>query len=313
MDIYPYILECLIEHPSIRSWPEMRSLVARAVAPKPPHWNLPILACEALGMGPERALPAATAIACLQSSIILIDDMLDEDPRGEHLRVGNGAAANMASAFQAIALEFLSNIPAGAEQALSALHSLNRMILDTSFGQYLDIQNPSDEAAYWQLIRKKSSPFFGAALEVGALVAGASLDIARQFKELGYLYGEIVQIHDDLNDTMAVPASPDWTAGRSPLPIIYAQRVNHPDRERFLQLRSEVLDTEKLEQAQSILVRCGAVSYCLDQILSRYDQARGVLAGIPQINATGLEAMLDMLVLPVRDLFGALSASQNES
>ncbi|RPI28117.1 MAG: hypothetical protein EHM70_17060, partial [Chloroflexota bacterium] len=207
MDIYQYTLQELLDYPQIRTWPEMQSLLGRAVAPKPPHWKLPVLACEALGTAPERALPAVAAIACLQSSIILIDDLLDEDPRGEHLRVGQAAAANMASAFQAVALELLSKACPKHKQEVSALHSLNQMVLMTAYGQYLDTHNPSDESSYWQLVRTKSSPFFGAALEVGAWIAGASIEIARQFKELGYLYGEMVQINDDLSDTMAVPAN----------------------------------------------------------------------------------------------------------
>ncbi len=60
-------------------------------------WCLPILACTAIGGNAERAIPVAAAIGCIQVSIILIDDLLDKDPRGEYHTIGEAEAANSAS------------------------------------------------------------------------------------------------------------------------------------------------------------------------------------------------------------------------
>jgi geranylgeranyl pyrophosphate synthase len=294
----------------IQSWPEMQAVFKKAAAGRPRPWQLPVLVCEAVGGDPARAIPAAASIACLHISLILIDDMLDADPRGEHQHIGAPAAANIASAFQAVALEIITQSEIAPETKLAVLQSLNQMVLTTTLGQYWDTQNPASEETYWRIVQTKSSPFFGTALHIGALLGGASLAVAEQLKVLGNLYGEMIQIHDDLNDAMAVPANTDWTLGRSPLPILFAQLVDHPDRERFLELRREVFTPHNLAEAQTILVRCGAVSYCLDQILYRYDKACKILDGIPLHDCMGLETMIETLIRPIQELFNSLGADQ---
>jgi geranylgeranyl pyrophosphate synthase len=311
VDIYAQLENYLDGLTLIQSWPEMQAIFKKAMAGRPRPWQLPVLVCEAVGGDPARAIPTAASIACLHISLILIDDMLDADPRGEHQRIGAPAAANIASAFQAVGLEIIAQSEIAPEAKLAVLLSLNQMVLTTTLGQYWDTQNPATEATYWRIVQTKSSPFFGTALHIGAVLGGASLAVAEQLRVLGNLYGEMIQIHDDLNDTMAVPANTDWTLGRSPLPILFAQVVDHPDRERFLELRREVLTPDNLAEAQTILIRCGAVSYCLDQILDRYDKACKILAGIPLYDCVGLETMIETLIHPIQELFNSLGVDQS--
>ena len=300
------VLDWLLSLPLAQAWPEMRGLLQRAAAKEDKTWRLPRLACEAVGGRAEQAIPAVAAIACLKISIILIDDLLDADPRGEHHRLGAPATANLAAAFQAAALEAIARSDAPPAAQLAALRSLNAAAWTTALGQQWDAQNPVDEAAYWRVVETKSAPFFGAALHVGALLGGAETETAEQLRRLGGLYGEMIQIHDDLHDTMAVPANPDWTLGRSPLPILFAQVVEHPDRARFLALRRALPDPEALAEAQAILIRCGAVSYGVYQLLGRYERAREMLKRLPLRRDEELAALLEDQARPVRELLASL-------
>ena len=106
----------------------------------------------------------------------------------------------------------------------------------------------------------------------------------------------MVQIHDDLSDAMAAPANPDWMLGRASLPILFAQVVDHPEQERFLALRKAIPDPDALAEAQAILIRCGAVSYCVDQLLHRVQGAEEMLAQISVISPEKLEMLLDDVV-----------------
>jgi geranylgeranyl pyrophosphate synthase len=306
VDIFVQTLGVLCASPTVRAWPEMQALLERAAAHRPRSWTLPVLACEAVGGMAEQAVPASAALACLHTSIMLIDDLLDADPRGEHHRLGAPAVANLAAAFQAVSMNTLAQSRAEPAATLLALRSLTLAALTTSLGQHLDTQNPADEAGYWRVVEAKSAPFFGAALQVGALLGGASLETAEQLRGFGQLYGEMIQIHDDLNDALAVPASPEWTLGRPSLPILFAQVVDHPERDRFLALRRAIPDSDALAEAQSILIRCGAISYGAHALLSRYRTAREVLGLMPLVNRSGLEALLESQVRPVRELFRAL-------
>lgn len=308
IDIYETIKTFLDSLPSVQTWPEVQNCIRRATAKKLPDWQLPVRACLAVGGTAVQAIPAVAAIACAQMSIILVDDMLDADPRGEHQRIGMPAAANMAVALAAIGTEALAR-NRGELVRLTAVNALNEMLSQTAWGQYQDVQNPSDEESYWRLVRTKSSPFFSTALYVGALLGGTSVSQAGRIAEFGTLYGEMIQIHDDLNDTLATPANPDWIQGRSPLPILFAQLVDHPEREQFISLRQAIPDSEALAEAQMILVRCGAVSYCVDQFLQRYQVAQELLSHTHLVNSQPIAALLDPLITPVKALFAEVGVT----
>jgi len=288
----------------------MRRIFLKAANGKPKHWIIPSLVGEALSGGVEQTIPAMAAIACLHISIILIDDMLDNDPRGEQFNIGLPMTANLATAFQALGFEVIHRSELAPHSKLVVLESLNAMVRKTAFGQYLDGSNSIDESTYWQIIQLKSSPFFGAALQVGGLFGGASIEVSEQLKQLGCLYGECIQMHDDLNDSLAVPANSDWLLNRAPLPILFAQVVKHPDRERFLALRREIKDLKNLTEAQTILVRCGAVSYCLDRILAKQKEAISLLKTIPLTNKAILEKLFAELIIPVQGLLNTVNSTQ---
>ncbi len=306
MDIYEQIAACFLEIPGVSQWEEMQTLFRRIAAGKPEHWLLSLRACEAVGGVREQAIPAAVAIACAHIGILLVDDMLDSDPRGEYGRIGAPATSNLACAFQSASLAAIACTASQPEARSAALDSMNAMFFTTALGQFWDTRSPSDETAYWRVVQTKSSPFFGAALQIGALAGGAPLETAQRLRKLGGLYGEAIQIHDDLNDCMALPANPDWIQGRSPLPILCAKRVEHPQRERFLKLCENILDKEALTEAQEILIHCGAVSYCVDQLLRKYMSARELLDAVTLRQRNVLEDLFQSVVTPIWKLFEAM-------
>lgn len=269
MNIYDSTLDYISNLPVLKEWPETITLLERAAVKQPRDWRLPHLTCQAVGGGTEQALPASASVACALIGILLIDDMLDDDPRGEFQRIGQAQAANFASVFLTASSQAVLQSQAEPAIKLPALESLTRMILSVGYGQYLDVQNPADEDAYWHMVQMKSGSFFRTAWELGALFGGAPIEVVRAIGELGGIYGEMIQIHDDMNDCLAAPASPDWSQGRFPLPILFAQTVEHPQRDRFLELRQRIAAAEALCEAQDILIKSGAISYCVDQLLRR--------------------------------------------
>ena len=313
MDMYDQILDEFYDIPVISQWPELRQLFQRVACGKPGHWLLPWRACEAVGGAMANAIPAIAAVACSHIGIVLVDDMLDADPRGEHLRSGEAAVANMASALQSAALAVIARSTLEANAKLMALESVNDMFLSTTLGQYWDVRSVADEDGYWRIAQTKSSPFFGAALQIGALMGGASVDLSIQIKRLGGLYGEMIQIHDDLNDTMEVPANPDWTEGRSPLPILFAKLVDHPLRARFEELCPHAGSSPKiLEEAQEVLIHCGAVSYCIYQLLGRYKTVTEILSPLPLVRRESLASLFEDVVMPACKLFQAVGEAPAE-
>jgi geranylgeranyl pyrophosphate synthase len=238
----------------------------------------------------------------MQISIVLIDDLLDSDPRGLYRQIGSAAAANLASSFQAAGLEAIVRSQGSLEIKLEIMAALNKMVHKTALGQYWDVQNPTNEEDYWLVVCTKSSPFFQTGLQIGALLGGASVETAQEIGRLGGIYGEMIQLHDDINDALEVPANPDWVTGRQSLPLLFASTIEHPERERFQELRPKVSDAQALSAAQLILVRCGAVSYVLHELLERNHEARKILHNLVLPQRDKLEGLFAEIIEPVHGL-----------
>ncbi len=312
MELHLQVLQTLRNTRALQSWPAALQLLDRAAQQEMEDWYLPLRTCLAVGGDPQQAFSAVIAIVAAQLSIIVIDDLLDEDPRGLYQVIGMSAAANLAAAFQAAALEALGqdNRIADPTVKLAATQSVNSMILTTAYGQYLDSQNPDKEADYWRVVATKSAPFFASAIQIGALVGGASPEVAAQLLKFGKLYGEMIQIQDDLDDCMATPANVDWTQGRRPLPILFALTANYPARSRFIELRPAVSDKLALAEAQDILIQCGALSYCAHHLLLRYRQAQAVLKVTPLQSRVDMEEILEAQIQPVWNLLDLIGLNR---
>jgi geranylgeranyl pyrophosphate synthase len=262
-------------------------------------------------VGGEEALAAssAAAILCMILSILLVDDMLDEDPRGVHLQLGDAITANISFAFQAASFRMIAKTPVDAERRAAVMESFAQMGLTMAYGQDLDARNLSGEENYWKVTHAKSSPYFGTAMYAGAVVGNAGPDIAKRLYNLGALTGDVIQIHDDIKDALETPANPDWKQMRNNLLFLYAQTADHPDRERFLTLRSQVDDPKALREAQQILIRCGAVSYSLYHICQRYTASMKILEGTQLADPLPLQEVVVKYIKPLVDILKGIGVA----
>lgn len=289
---------------AIRHLPGLADLVGQAAEGAPRAWLLPgiIGAACATPLPAQRA--AAAALACFQLSVVLVDDLLDADPRGAQHRIGVGAAANLALALQAAACEALLALPNRAS-GFRAAAALTEAAARVARGQHLDAQGARHEDDYWQITAEKSGAFFALAFALGAWCGPAPETTCAVAAGLGAVYGDLIQIHDDLRDSLATPAAPDWRADRASLPILYASLVAHPERDRFERLRGEIVRQgpragRALAEAQHILHTSGAVAFGLDQILRRAEAAQPLLAAFGATDP--VRALFAEVVAPVEVL-----------
>jgi len=296
-------IKALIETlPEVSIWPELAEIFEKAGDVPRPDWELPIRACTAVGGDDASALYGAAAIACLQLSIILVDDILDDDPRGAHNKMGAGYAANLALAYEAAAITLAGHAHPDPQQSLAIVNCLTQAALATAAGQQLDIQNFRDEEDYWRVVTAKSTPFYGATMQLGSLIGGASSEVSSGMFDLGVIIGEIIQLEDDLADALERPANADWLQGRNNLLILFARTADHQERRRFLQLMPQIDQPEILVEAQEILVSSGAVGYCAYLLVEKYRRARRLLAGLDLVDSSPLEDILDSYADTLIDL-----------
>jgi len=301
VNLIPNAIELLIQTGFLRDWPAAARLLEELSVKPSAHWRIPETLDKALGLDRRAVLPATAALIAAHTSIVIVDDLLDGDGRFEAKGWRPGDLANLAQALTAAGQAAIGGKD-------SALALFNQMLLQTAHGQYLDTAlSVENEADYWRVARAKSSPFFEAAFGLGALLGGAESGGVQALRHTGRLYGEMIQIHDDLKDALAIPATPDWQPGRASLPVLFACTVAHPWREKFQRLRQDLANPGALREAQAILLRCGAVSYCLQQLLEREALARQVLERLNLTDRAPVDELLGRVTRPVKAIFDHLA------
>ena len=287
----------------VASWPQMLDLVERMVHKESLSiWEHPVSACRAVGGGEDAALPASAAVFCSVLSIHLVDDMLDDDPRGDYRVLGVGPAANLGLAFQAAGHLLLEQADASPEIRAALQASFAKMSLATCYGQNLDARELASEQDYWRVVETKTPPLFGEALRMGALLGGAPAGTADHLARLGRVLGLFIQVSDDLTDALETPARADWQRRSNSLPLLYAMTAEHADREDFLRLSARTEDPEALAEAQKILFRSGAVSYCTLKLIEFSRELRELFARVPLRNPEPIERLLEIHTQPLHRL-----------
>jgi geranylgeranyl diphosphate synthase type I len=287
----------------VSSWPQMLEMIERVVHKESLSvWEHPITACRAVGGDPMAAIPAAAAVFCSVISIHLVDDVLDDDPRGDYRVLGTGPVANLALAFQAAGHRVLDEATTSPEVRLALQRSFAEMSLATCWGQHLDSREIGSEQEYWRVVGSKTPPLFGEALRMGALLGGATGETVDQLSRLGRLLGLFIQVSDDLKDALETPARADWQRRSNSLPLLYAMTAPHEEREEFIRLSSRVENPEALAAAQKILFRSGAVSYCTLKLVELSRELQDLLARIPLRNPGPVEQFLEIHMRPLHRL-----------
>ena len=275
MDLTDRIIAKISTLPEIEAWPTLIELVHHG---KSLDWQIPIMVAMSLGNTQDSALPAAAALACLQVSIIVVDDMLDNDPRGGFHTYGIGRTANFALALQACGNRLIHEADLPDDVTSRAQDQFAQIALHTAFGQQLDSENLRGEENYWRVVRTKSTPFYSGAFKLGAIFAESTGEIADGFFNLGQLMGELSQIEDDIEDALDSKLNADWGEGRNNLMIMYAELADHDDREEFTSLRANIEAPGALARAQQILLNSGALSYAIYLAAQKYADAEHTLA-----------------------------------
>jgi geranylgeranyl pyrophosphate synthase len=230
-------------------------------------WTLPRVSYTAVTGTSSPLIDECAAMAAWQSAIILVDDLLDHEEEGFAAgfirRHAQGEIANLALLMRSVAALLLGHLP-------DAALLLAQADAHTAVGQYLDAQ-PGGEDHYWQVVELKSRPYYAAAMGVGAIAAGASRETVAQMVALGNLMGVVAQLRDDLMDAMSDEAGSDWITGNNIL-LVYGRVAEYPEREKFLYLADEAYVMEDARQeAQEILIECGAVDYAV-HLIGEYGQ-----------------------------------------
>ena len=173
---------------------------------------LALMACEAAGKEPTSALGAATAVELFHNFTLLHDDIMDEATlrRGQqtvHQKWDVNTGILSGDALLVTAYQQLNSYDHVLFSELTKL--LSETALLVCEGQQYDVDFETRDNVsmdeYIHMIRLKTAVLLGCALQMGALVGQASVDVADCLYEFGVNLCIAFQLQDDLLDAFGDP------------------------------------------------------------------------------------------------------------
>lgn len=258
-----------------------------------------LFACDALGGNPDQALPVAVAIELLHNFSLIHDDIEDGDEIRHHRPTlwsvygkDQGIIAGVALWTLAYkALNGASERGVTAERLIEARRlvtgACDLMIegqhLDLSFEQRTDVTLEE----YTEMIARKTGALFGASVQTGALIAGATADEVVRLGAFGRELGLAFQIRDDIlgiwgeGTATGKPVGADIARRKKSLPIVHAfQQVVGPDRDLLRNVyQKEAVEESDIDDVLDVLQRWNARYFA--QGLAE-DHRAGAMAALAQ-------------------------------
>lgn len=262
--------------------------------------TLCLLACEAVGGDPSKALPAAVAIELVHNFSLIHDDIEDGDRTRHHrptLWVLWGeptalVAGNNLLAIGDIAAHQLRKADTEIDTAVEAGHVLTQRYLSMMEGQYLDIayEGRTDVTVdeYLAMIERKTGALIEGAVELGALVgSGGSREHIDGLRDVGDDLGRIFQIRDDVlgiwgGPALGKPIGADITRKKNSLPVVHVlEHARNAEQQELQRIYAEdEIKASDVERVLEVMDGLGTERWCQAQAETRWDRARSRLSSL---------------------------------
>jgi geranylgeranyl diphosphate synthase type I len=247
-----------------------------------------ILAAEAVGSNLKAVLPAAVSVELVHNFTLIHDDIMDRDDirRGRpavHKIWGEAGAILAGDTLYSKAFEILSKVENEPVRILKCMDILSKTCTEICEGQWLDMDFEKREkvskSEYIEMVEKKTSVLYAAAAKIGALLGGASDEVAEALFEYGRLIGIGFQMYDDVLDMVSPQEvlgkvrGSDLMEGKHTLIVIDAF-------EKGVKLdifgKGEATQ-EETDEAVSILTECGSIDYVKNLAFSYINEGKAKL------------------------------------
>lgn len=248
---------------------------------------LTLLGAELFGASSEKALPQALAIEVFHNFTLIHDDIMDAAPTRRsqptvHEKWDTNIAILSGDVLLIRAYQLLADI--APEKLAEALSVFNKTAVEVCEGQQMDMnfETRLDVSIheYIEMIRLKTSVLLGAALEIGAIVAGASASERKKLYNFGQYLGIAFQIQDDILDLYADPekfgkmVGGDVAANKKTLLHLTAvSSATHEQLEILKQLQSEENLELKIRRTRELFDHLNVPEKCRETMLDYQSRA----------------------------------------
>ncbi len=257
---------------------------------------LTLLAAEAYGENPEKALPAALAVEVFHNFTLLHDDIMDQAPirRGKptvHKKWDINTGILSGDVMLIHSYQFLASYQPEMHRALADVFS--KTAVEVCEGQQYDMDFESQDwvhlPEYIQMIQYKTAVLLAAALQMGAIVAGATPEEQQKIYDFGIALGLAFQLQDDYLDTFGDQATFGKKIGgdilehkKTWLYVKATEMIPPQDLDSFVTLyhTASLDESEKISQVQAVFRTYKIDVQILESIQAYSDRALYILENL---------------------------------
>ena len=255
---------------------------------------LTLMSCKLFDKDPQEALSAALSVELFHNFSLIHDDIMDEAPlrRGKptvHEKWNSNIAILSGDVLLVKAYEKLSDYEPDTFKAL--FNTFNTTAVEVCEGQQMDMdfesRNDVSIEEYTEMIRLKTSVLLGAALKMGAQVAGADTKNQELIYDFGVNMGIAFQLQDDWLDLYADPekfgkqVGGDVIANKKTFLLLGAQELATNSHQSALnELLTINNPMEKVNLAKSLFSELGVESKIRAKMNDYYRAAKESLSKI---------------------------------
>ena len=262
----------------------------------------------------ERVMPTAVGLETYHNYTLLHDDLMDKADmrRGMptvHRKWDDNTAILSGDSMLVVAFQRVAQCPA--ENLQDILSLFTKTALEIGEGQQydMDFENRMDvtEDEYIEMIRLKTSVLLACAVKMGAIMAGASDEDAKNLYAFGEKLGLAFQLQDDLLDVYGDPKvfgkaiGGDITSNKKTYMLINAiLRANNEQREELIKwITTDNFDKEeKIKAVTKLYNKIGIRQLCEKKINDYFAEALTYLekVNVPEEKKTALQRFTDQMM-----------------
>ena len=286
---------------------------------------LTVLGYQACGGKDIKAiLPVSCGIELFHNFLLIHDDIIDRDKerrgkltvhthfaakRGEHY--GNSKAIIVGDVGAFLAYELILSSGFSKERTLRAVAKLNEFLLKTGYGQLLDIDYDFKKNISWDdilKVRTYKTAYYTITmpLSVGAILAGAKLEVLNNIEKYSIPVGLAFQLADDILgvfgsiEKTGKSNTSDISEGKKTFLYAKSLELANAEDKNFLQRWYGVKDANesRVRRIREIMGSCGAQEYSQNLAYDLVKKGKKYVAMITKVRKYQelLESLADYVV-----------------
>lgn len=274
------------------------------------------------GKNQKEIIKASVSVELIHSFLLIHDDIIDQDEfrRGRptfhqgfgklgNQHFGESIAIVAGDIAYNLALENFLNTSFSADAKLKAIQRINQTVLDTGYGEALDIwlagkSNTFSQEDILKVYEYKTAKYtLEAPLHLGALLAGATDKDLQALSAYAIPLGIAFQIQDDIlgvfgeEQAIGKPVGSDIREGKKTLLVWRAARnANQTARKKLLRiLNQEKISKEEVNEVRRIMITSRALSWAQEYAKRLGFEAQNQISLLSGSNPKPKKVLLELI------------------